>query len=175
MPERLPIYINPERAAASGLDASGEFVLEKMERLRDRLLPPYGSVEARLSFGKEGRRKYLSGHIVGKMVVECQRCMSALEKPVDHQFRLGLIETEVEIDMLLPGEEPLMISNEDLFLADVIEDELELLLPMVAMHEAGSCEQREMSAIVDEIPEDEPVVEDKRPNPFAALVDLKKD
>ena len=174
MPERLPLYINPERAAARGFDATGEFALEKMERLRERLFLPFGKVTARLKFDKDGRRKFLMGHISGEMIVECQRCMLALEMPVDHQFKLGLIETEAEIDRLLPDEEPLMISNEDIFLADIIEDELELLLPMVAMHEVGACENRSMPASMEEIPEEEPVIEEKRPNPFAMLGDLKK-
>jgi len=182
MPERLPLFINPERAAARGYEASGVYMLEKMDRLRERLIEPYGKVEVRLKFDKDGRRKSLAGHIVGEMVVECQRCMSALEMPIDHHFQLGLIETEAEIDGLLPGEEPLMISNEDLFLADIIEDELELLLPMVVMHDAGSCELRAMPAFtgaftgeeIEEIPDEAPEIEDKRPNPFAVLVELKK-
>jgi len=173
MPVRLPLYINPERATARGFDASGEFALEKMDRLRERLFPPFGKVTARLKFNKDGRRKSLVGHVSGEMIIECQRCMLALEMPVDHQFKLGLVETEAEIDGLLPDEEPLMISNEDLFLADIIEDELELLLPMVAMHDVGTCEKRSMPAGMEEIPEEEPVIEEKRPNPFAAWGDLK--
>ncbi len=173
MPERLPIYINPERAVARGLEASGSFKLEKMDRLRDRLLSPYGEVNVALQFGAEGKRKYLKGHIVGEMILECQRCMSDMKMVVDHSFRLGFIQSEAEIDALLPGEEPLMVNNEDLFIADIIEDELELLLPMVVMHDPGSCEANVLSTIEEE-PEEEPVIEDKRPNPFAVLVDLKK-
>ena len=176
MPERLPLYINPERAAARGFDASGEFTLEKMDRLGDRLLPPYGKVSARLKFDKDGRRKYLVGHLSGEMFIECQRCMQALEMSIDHQFKLGLVETEAEIDSLFPDEEPLMISNEDLLLADIIEDELELLLPMVAMHEVGTCKNHSMPANI-EAPDETPAVketEKKRPNPFAVLGELKK-
>jgi len=175
MPQRLPLYINPERAAARGFEASGEFMLEKMNGLRERLLTPYGKVEAKLKFNKEGRRKNVKGHIVGEMIVECQRCMSALKIPVDHYFQLGFVEGEDEIDRLLPGEEPLLVNNsEDIFLADIIEDELELLLPMVTMHDIGACEQREMFVTVEEAPEEEPAVEEKRPNPFAVLGVLKK-
>ncbi len=179
MPERLPLHINPERAAARGFDGSGDFSLEKMSRLHDRLLSPYGKVTARLKFDKDGRRKYLVGAITGVMIVECQRCMLALEMPIDHQFKLGLVETEAEIERLFPGEEPLMISNEDLLLADIVEDELELLLPMVAMHEVGTCENRSMPVIVEEVdiesePEEEPVAKDKRPNPFAGLGEIMK-
>lgn len=181
MPERLPLYINPERAAARGFEGAGEFDLSKMDRLRERLLPPFGTVTANLRFDKNGRRKYLVGRIRGEMIVQCQRCLLALEMPVDHQFKLGLIETEAEIDHLFADEEPLMISNEDLFLADIIEDELELLLPMVVMHDVGACENQSMPADMsvnnDNTPArsaDEPVEEKKRPNPFAVLGKLKK-
>ena len=174
MPERLPLSINPERAAARGLKASGVFLLEKMERLHDRLMPPYGEVNVDLKFGKEGKRKYLTGHITGNMVMECQRCMSEMGETVDHQFRLGMIESEAEIESLLPGEEPLLISNDDIFIADIIEDELELLLPMVVMHNDKSCRNNYAMPTVEDLPVEEPVVEKKRPNPFAVLADLKK-
>ncbi|MDH3325946.1 MAG: YceD family protein [Gammaproteobacteria bacterium] len=181
MSKRLPIHINPERAVARGLEASGDFLLEKMDDLRDRLFAPYGKVSARFKFDKNGSRKRLTGHIVGEMIVECQRCMGGLKMPIDHHFQLGLIESEAEIDRLYPGEEPLMIGNEDLFLADIVEDELELLLPMVVMHDVGLCEQHvapSVEKVPDELhvnsPVDESVIENKRPNPFAVLIDLKK-
>ena len=176
MPERLPVFIHPEKFAARGLRTSGDLSLEKMDRLIDRLVAPYGKVHVSLVFAKLGQRMTMQGHVDGIMYVECQRCMQAIAFTVDHHLELGLIKSEAEIERLLPGQEPLLIGQLDIRLADVIEDELTLLLPMSTMHEPQACFVKngygaEKSTSVDA----EPVSRtSQKKNPFAALVDLKK-
>jgi len=176
MPERLPVFINPENVTSRGLQASGVLSLEKMDRIVDRLLAPFGKVQVSLAFAKEGQHMTMCGKVDGNMFVECQRCMQALEFKVDHEFELGLIKSEAEIECLLPGQEPLLIGHEDIRLADIIEDELELLLPMSVMHEPEEC-----SVVWDYGVKEEMIIEDDssneqppKKNPFSALADLKK-
>lgn len=181
MPERLPLSVNFERAAGRGLEGSGDFSLAKMTRLRDRLAEPFGQVSVKLKFGKLEKRKFLNGRIIGQMVAECQRCMTGVDIPVDHHFKLGMVESEAEIDELLPGQEPILVSNEDIYIADIIEDELELLLPMVVLHDESVCQNNYAVPAVDELPAKDEATEVnenskeiKRPNPFAVLSSLKK-
>lgn len=176
MPERLPVFINPEKVTARGLKTSGELYLEKMDRLIDRLVAPFGKVQVVLEFSKSGRRMMMQGHIDGTMYVECQRCMQAVEFNVNHDFELGFVKNEAEIDNLLPGQEPLFIGQEDIRLADVVEDELTLLLPISIMHEPQACfENNEYGLEKQVINKDRVVVETPvKKNPFAVLADLKK-
>jgi uncharacterized protein len=142
--------------------------LEKMTRLREHLLEPYGEIWVDLEFGGNGRKKFVEGRITGEMILQCQRCMQAMPQKVEHRFRLAIIESDAEVAALLPGEEPLIAEGEELLVADFIEDELELLLPMVIMHPEGQCESGYQSSKEDT--SDEQAAE----NPFAVLANLKK-
>ncbi|HFE39437.1 MAG TPA: hypothetical protein ENK06_13665 [Gammaproteobacteria bacterium] len=173
MPDRLPIFVNPEHAAIRGFRTSGRLMLQNMARLQDRLLAPYGEVEVDLVFGKQGRRMYLAGTLSGWAALQCQRCLQKMTMDIATEFRLGFVFSEAEIDGLLPGEEPLLIDadNKDaLRLASVIEDELELLLPMVIKHPEGQCQSGAEPA--QETAKKE--LKTSRKNPFDVLVDLKK-
>jgi len=170
MPDRMPILINPEHAATRGLQTSGVLKLKDMARLNDRLVAPFGEVNVELTFGKQGQRMFVQGSIAGYASLQCQRCLQAVKQEINHKFKLGMIQSDAEVDCLLPGEEPMLISGEDYRLADIIEDELELLLPMVVKHPDDQCESG-MEPAADE-PELEEVKTSK--NPFAELVDLKK-
>ena len=174
MPDRIPISINPEHAATRGFRTSGLLKLESMERLLDRLVAPFGEVKVELEFGKRGQRMFLQGDVTGEAILQCQRCLQEMKQEINHQFRLGLIFSEAEIDGLLPGEEPLLISddNEELRLAEVIEDELELLLPMVVKHSADMCQTGMEPA--KEIEQVQVEVKTSKKNPFEVLMDLKK-
>jgi len=176
MPERLPVFINPESAASRSLQTSGLLSLETMDRIIDRLVAPYGKVDVSLGFSKEGQRVTIRGKIDGTLHMECQRCMQALEFKIDHKFELGLIKSEAEIESLLPSQEPLLISHEDLRLADIVEDELGLLIPMSVMHEPDECAATEDYAVKEEDLVEEDLSNEPPPkkNPFAALADLKK-
>jgi len=174
MPERLPIFVDPENAAGRGLHTSGALSLAKMACLSDRLVEPYGEVWVDLVFAKNGQRLTLNGNIKGHMYLECQRCLEAMKVDVNHKFELGLIKSEAEIEALLPDQEPLMIGHEELRVADIIEDELELLLPMVVLHDLDQCKVKVQSE-PETKPEPETQAEKQTvKNPFSVLADLKK-
>jgi len=168
----MPISINPEHAATRGFRTSGLLKLESMDRLLDRLVAPFGEVKVELEFGKHGQRMFLQGNVTGEAVLQCQRCLQKMRQEINHQFRLGLISCEAEIEGLLPGEEPLLIEDdsEDLRLIEVIEDELELLLPMVVKHPAEICQ----TGIEPSTETEQVVIKTSKKNPFEVLMDLKK-
>lgn len=170
MSQRLPVHINPEHACNLCLKISGSLKLENMERLRDELIAPFGEVDVDLEFFKEDRLNKLSGSITGEMVVICQRCMQTMTIKVDHTFKLGFIRSDEEADLLLPDEEPCLIGDEDLLLSEIIEDELELLLPMIAMHDDVNCSNFSEKLINEDARETKI---DQKKNPFAVLAELK--
>ncbi len=166
MSHRLPVFINPEHACIRGLEVAGNLQLAKMQRLQDRLLAPYGEVDVKLTFHRDDQKNKLKGKISGEMVAECQRCMEAVSIPVAHEFKLAFIESDAEVDALMPGEEPCLTDEKALLLADIIEDELELLLPMVVMHQDPHCGKTNRR-------EDAHETDNDRRNPFAVLAEIK--
>lgn len=168
MSGRLPIFINPVMYARRGLQIKGSLRLADMERLAERILDPKEDVEVQAEFGILDGRGYMKGRVTGTLYVECQRCLQPLRMDIAHEFKLGMIESEAEIPLLREDEEPLITSGDEMALADIIEDELLLLLPMVPAHPAGEC-------VADAGRQTEQEDTGERENPFARLADLKKE
>ncbi|WP_230659298.1 YceD family protein [Psychrobacter sp. I-STPA10] len=116
---------------------------------------------------------WLSMSFDGALWVICQRCLQPLDIELDYEEKLALLYDESqssllddEIDYVLLDE---VISTQQhqrlLPLAELVEDELLLNVPLSAKHE--DCEM--MVAQVGDIPEDE-----ESDNPFAVLAGLKE-
>ncbi len=167
MSGRLPLKIDPIRLAEEGIRLSGSLELSKMTRLAPSLVEPLGQVEVELEFDRDGSLKLLHGRVHGVLRLQCQRCMEELELPLDEELNLGLILAEGEADRLPAGYEPLLVTSQEIELAEIVEDELLLSLPLFPMHEEGQCQPARPPE-----PEEAPPAEEK-PNPFGVLAKLK--
>jgi uncharacterized protein len=152
----------------------GGYALSELDRLHDLLLEDSGRVAVSIEFGidAEGIR-YMKGRLQTALTLECQRCLQAMTAPIDTTFVLGLVRSNEAAEQLPSHYEPLLVESDSLFLRDVIEDELLLALPLVAMHEPPCIDVNQNS--------DEPGTRDEmntgeseKANPFAALAALKK-
>lgn len=171
--ERLPVHIDPLRMAEAGRLLDGGYSLDDMDRLHDVLLDRNGNVAVSLEFGidAEGIR-YMKGRLQTVLTLECQRCLQAMQQAIDTQFALGLVRSNEAAERLPSHYEPLLLESDSLFLRDVIEDELLLALPLVAMHEESQCIDVNAEAAAAQSKEDDSG-ESKKENPFAALAALK--
>lgn len=172
--ERLPVHIDSFRMAEAGRLFDGEYSLAELDRMHDSLLDSSGKVAVSLEFGidAEGIR-YMKGRLQTEVTLECQRCLQAMKAPIDANFALGLVRNMEKAEQLPSHYEPLLVESDELFLRDVIEDELLLALPIVAMHDKAECidvnQQLEDAAQHN----DDDSGESKKANPFAALAALK--
>ena len=173
--ERLPVHIDPLRMAETGRLLEGGYSLEEMDRLHDSLLDSSGKVAVSLEFGVDAEGiRYMKGRLQTELTLQCQRCMQAMQQPVDTAFALGLVRGNEAAEQLPSHYEPLLVEEENLFLRDIIEDELLLALPLVAMHEPSQC--IDVNAQVESAQRDDDeddTGESKKENPFAALAGLK--
>lgn len=165
--ERLPLNIDPIRLARAGAQLQGRMPLAPMERLASLLASPKGEVEVVLDFGFDSveRRRYVRVQLKAGLSLICQRCLEPMAYQVETDRRLALVASEDEAERLSEGYEPLIYTEEPMFLRDVIEDELILSLPLVPLH-AEQC-----VAVSQEQGEDNTVKASD--NPFAALAKLK--
>lgn len=137
-----------------------------MPRLRESLARDDGDIRFELEFGRdEFEVAYLMLQASGRLPLECQRTLEVFELEVTIDQRLGLIVREEDEAALPPGFEALLIVSGELKLADVIEDELILALPVVPLT-PGS--ESESEAAYSTMPPDEAT------GPFAELARLKK-
>lgn len=97
--------------------------------------------------------------------LQCQRCLGPVARPIEVDRRFLFVADEEEAERLdEESEEDVLALQPRLNLAELLEDELILALPIVPRHE-GECPEPLRPAGADDT---------GRPHPFAALAALRK-
>lgn len=145
-----------------------------MKRLAGSLVGSGSSGQAEVAFRfrrDDAHKRVLEGRVRALLQLRCQRCLGAVEWPVDASVRLVLVEGLGEAAALPDAYDPLVIEDGAVRLRDVAEDELILALPVVPRHEASRCRASasEVSARTV-VTAGEPI----REKPFAVLAEWKR-
>jgi uncharacterized protein len=155
--------VSARRSFAGSLPVAG------LGRLREALADATGSVTYTLDFGRDSLLEgFVDVHAEAALTLTCQRTLEPFVLPVNVDTRLGLINDERQ-EAALPADcEPLLVNADgQLNLADVIEDELLLALPLVPINP----DSRLPDALAQVDAGADAEIED---NPFAVLRELKK-
>jgi uncharacterized protein len=137
-----------------------------MQRLRGSLASGEGEARYSAGFDKDALGvSYLALHVEAGLPLVCQRTLEPFVHEVVLDQRMGVVADESEEAALPPGYEPLLAPDGEVSIADVIEDELILALPVVPLRPGAPLEWKD--------PEDN-AGEEVPPNPFAVLGTLKK-
>jgi uncharacterized protein len=171
--------INLQQLAKENSDLSGRSVLQNMERLRQEIPGSTADLVINWRVTAELRGSAQSPdaqdvwmHLALKTTLEltCQRCMGLVATPIEIDQWYRFVATEeialAEDDL---AEEDLLVGQAQFDLAALVEDELLMALPLVAMHEkcpliAGAAASQAVAPL-EEV--------EKRPNPFAVLSNFK--
>lgn len=148
----------------------GAIALSELTRLQELLhLDDPRHVERQIAVRFEFlRNEYDVPMIVGQLQtsleLQCQRCLKALEMPIKLDFRLMIDASE---ELVRESSVDTLYSDDgfiDVF--EVVEDELILAIPLVALHEDTACNEYWQASVA------EPEVAAKE-NPFSVLRQLK--
>lgn len=171
---RLPVFVDLKRYADQGVMLEGELELSKMSRLLESLTSDEGSIKVAINFGiDEQRIRYMRIEATAELMLRCQRCMQPVEQQVVLNSALGLISSEAQAERLTGEYEPFLIPDAQTAIAEIIEDELILALPIVPRHaDQLACAPVDYSS--DDAEQEKVVEQEEKVNPFAALSDLKK-
>jgi len=173
MMDRLPKVIRPLKLAETGARLQGWLPLSEMSRLAMHLVVSDAHVESHLQFGVDAdHTRFVRGRIKASLPLICQRCLGQMEFPVDIDVSLGIIGAGEEAERLADIYEPLLLTEETGNLADIVEDELLLVLPIVAMHPQGDCTPGAQDEVIVQAPQARQPEETRRP--FADLAKLMK-
>jgi uncharacterized protein len=139
----LSATIDPIMLADQGQRLSGRVPVQSMARLRAQLLEDAGEVDVDLAFERaEGSNlRRMRGRIVAQLAVRCQRCLEPMTIEVVAEPDTILLAAG-EADPGLPPEADTLTVSTSVAVAELIEDELLLALPMVPMHELDECPAR---------------------------------
>ena len=172
MQSLLPEYLDLIQKANIGCEIEGVWPVKKLDRLVDLLATDTGTVAATLSIGREGKLRILQGKVTATLEVTCQRCMQTMELPLESDIRLALVTDEAQAERLPADIEPLLVDADKVHLPGIVEDELLLLMPLVAMHDYDCSDylQQQKHRLAAE--EDQMKAEKDKQNPFSVLKDL---
>ena len=170
--QRVPEVLDAWRLVAARRGVEGRLPLSSLTRLEGSLLDTEGDVRFALDFDRDSLQvPYVELRIEAELPLECQRSMERFLLPVQIVQRLGLIRDEAEEAALPPGYEPLLVPEDgELRTAELVEDELILVVPVVPVKPGSEAVERDWPATQVE---QEPAGS-SRANPFAVLSALKK-
>ena len=159
---RLKRITDAFRFAKEGRVLEGTLPLSALERLHDLLAVVEGEITFRLEGSKGARGEHLLQLVVtGTLSLACQRCLKAVPYDLDVDSLLELVPEGAELsqDELEDDTRDFLPVAKELEVAELVEDEILLALPVAPRHEKcglpGAADAGE------------------RINPFAALSGLK--
>ena len=166
----LPEELDFVQAARKASKINGYWPISRLERLANMVLDDQANIEAELEFDVQGRLRTVCGSVKASLTVTCQRCMQPMTLNLDSQFKLAMVSDESRAGLLPEEFEPLMLDEDNrVNIPVMLEDELLLAIPLVALHETECSdylqEQKDRQAS-----EEEQAL--KKENPFSVLKDL---
>ena len=149
---------------------AGTLPVVGLARLCEALADTRGTVEFTLDFGRDSlATSYVDVHADAALTLICQRTLEPFVLPVTVNTRLGLLKHERDEAGLPPDCEPLLVPADGLLHpADVIEDELLLALPLVAINPGSTLPDVAAPLEADAVGDGDET------NPFAVLRGLKR-
>jgi uncharacterized protein len=108
--------------------------LAEFSRVRERLGALDGTVNGRVRFGRDGEYVVAALEISGSVPLICQRCLKLMPWKIDGQALVALLGADAQADRVPEHLEPMLAEGGRISLRDLLEEELLLELPIVALH-----------------------------------------
>ena len=179
--EKLPQSVTVRKLVDGRAILSGYVVPERLSRLVDAISAFAGNFQVELDFGlNESKKSKIDVQINGNVEMQCQRCLKPVAVEVAIETRLTVAAHDEEARAKIKDYEPILLNEEGVLDIDaLIEEEILLSLPLVAMHTESSNDETDRTAVINTVLADEPVQQIERrsgmgmDNPFDVLKTLK--
>lgn len=168
--DTLPKYFDPRKYASYEQAFEGYVPLNEFKELCAILASDEGNAFIHLDFRVDEDRRYIAtGSLTAQVQVVCQRCMGAVSHDLALDLSLGFVYDEDHAKNLPNNYDPVVMTDGEVILADMVEQEIILALPIVAYHEESGCNPTAVkyASSTDDAPDGE------KPNPFSILAQLK--
>ncbi len=167
-PSTLPRWVDARKLADQGAALGGEIPADQLPRVCEMIGAVVGAVDVELQFGIEGGGvRTLEGTVQAQVDLVCQRCLTPLAHRVKTDVAVGMVADDDQSPKLPQRLEPWLVDADAADLYALVEDELLLALPMVALHPLAECPGTSSYATGAG-------VETTRRNPFGVLAQLKR-
>ena len=167
----LPKQVDARRFATSGVDVTGFLSVKSLPRFVEGLASDDGDADVELHFYRDEQGFYrIDGRASAQVSLLCQRCLQGMPGQVDADFELALVWNDDQAKALPRSLDPVVVGEEMLELAEVVQDELIVSTPYVSYHALSDC------PAADAVKGDQGVDSDEAPqreSPFSVLGKLK--
>ena len=165
MQEKLRRRYQIQKEVSRGGYYQGKIDLGDLVRLSEFLLSDQAKIMVEFGFNQSDYdTPIVQGRLKANLAVECQRCLGAMEIPLQFDFNLLV---DADDDIVAESSLDTVYSEDgtiDLF--EVVEDEIILGLPLVTMHENVACNEFWQA-------QEQGAEQATKENPFSVLAKLK--
>lgn len=164
MPDGWSRPLDAEQLADRRTDIDFSIPLCDLPRLASQLARSEGSARGTASFGREREFAVADLVVEARVPLTCQRCLQPMAWPVASRARVAIVGDAAAADRVGPELETVIAPEGRISVGELVEEELLLGLPIVALHADGeACGARTGG---------EP--EEETQKPFAGLAELLK-
>lgn len=137
----LGATVDPIALADQGQRLSGRVPIRNMARFTAQLLDDAGDVEVDLAFerSKGAGLRRMHGRVAAHVHLTCQRCLEPMMLEIVARPDTILLRADESDGGLPPEADVLTVPPGPMPVAQLIEEELLLALPMVPMHALAEC------------------------------------
>jgi uncharacterized protein len=171
----IPDYVDARKIFAQQALLEGMIPVSRMPRFCDLVAATQGDVQVAMKFDlDESNRRIIEGTLDTQAQVICQRCLEPMQIALHDEFRLAVVGSESKSEGLPKSLDPWICEDIKLVLAEVIEEQLILCMPIVSYHENNCIEK--LSFAVSQSKRDgtaQAANSEGKPNPFDILKALK--
>ena len=155
------------------IDVDFAIPLSDFPRLPQQPGGPDAEVRGQAQFRREAGLAVAELTVRGSVQLTCQRCLAPMRVMVDGSARIVLVASEAEAERVPAEFEPVRAPEGRIRLRDLVEEELLLGLPIVALHASEEdCRPQARDAGIEI--EAEGAHEESMQRPFANLSELLK-
>ncbi|GLR69903.1 23S rRNA accumulation protein YceD [Agaribacter marinus] len=169
---KLPKTLDPVKSAQKRASYNGIYESSLMLRLNEAVDSILTDVAVEVEFAKDAQSlTYIQGTSRVETSLICQRCNGTYPLEISTEFCFSPVQGTEQADSLPDVYEPIEVNDHgEIDLLQLVEDELILSLPIVALHAEEDCKTKADDMQFGEIETDV-----ERENPFAVLKELKRD
>lgn len=164
MPDGWSRSLDAEQLADRRSDIDFSIPLPALPRIAPLLARAEGGARGKASFAREQSLAVVDLTVEAQLSLTCQRCMQPMPWPVASRARIALVGDADAADAVAPEFETVIAPGGRITVGELVEEELLLALPVVALH----ARPETCGVSLDGEPEEE------TQKPFAGLAELLK-
>ena len=167
----IPERVDHRKLANQAGLIEGTLPIQCFHRLGGMLVVREGDVYLRLEFSKgDFGSTRVDGTVSTEVCTICQNCMQQFWRKINCDVALQVVSDESKLERLAEHEDAIVLPEKVISVAELIEDELILAMPMIPRHEEGECPETDYErdvVVLQEVQEVQEVQTTYRP--FAGL------